>query len=165
MPETSDKLSVLFVCLGNICRSPLAEGVFRHLVRDAGLENHFSIDSAGTSSYHTGDPPDQRTTSVAQARGIKLTGASRQLQSQDLHSFDYVIVMDEDNLAEVRRMARKQAPRAAVHLLREYDPEANGDLNVPDPYYGGARGFENVHDIVERACRALLAHVRAQHGL
>lgn len=165
MSEIDDKLSVLFVCLGNICRSPLAEGVFRHLVREAGFESRFVIDSAGTSSYHAGDPPDQRTTAVAHARGVKLTGASRQLLSQDLHTFDYLIVMDEDNLAEVRRMAGKQAPRAAVHLLREFDREANGDLNVPDPYYGGPRGFENVHDIVERSCTALLAHVRAQHSL
>jgi protein-tyrosine phosphatase len=163
--ENPDKLSVLFVCLGNICRSPLAEGVFHHLVQQAGIARHFHIDSAGTSGYHAGDPPDARTSSVARARGIELTSRSRQLLQEDLQDFDYLIVMDEDNRAGVERLARTRAPRAKVHLLREFDDEANGDLNVPDPYYGGPRGFEDVHDMVERSCRVLLDHLRERHGI
>jgi protein-tyrosine phosphatase len=161
----SDKLSVLFVCLGNICRSPLAEGVFRHFVAAAGLEDKFEIDSAGTSSYHAGDPPDPRTTAVAHARGIRLTGRSRAIKPSDLRDYDYVIVMDADNLAAVRRLADKNAARATIRLLRDFDAESNGDLDVPDPYYGGPRGFENVHDIVERSCHALLEFIRREHEL
>lgn len=165
MAEQPDKLNVLFVCLGNICRSPLAEGVFQHLVNEAGIAHRFHIDSAGTSGYHAGDPPDARTSTVARARGIELTSRSRQLLQEDLQRFDYLIVMDEDNRAGVERLARKKAPRAKVHLLREFDNEADGDLNVPDPYYGGPRGFEDVHDMVERSCRVLLEHIRRTHHI
>lgn len=165
MKDKTDKLGVLFVCLGNICRSPLAEGIFRNHVNAAGLAEHFNIDSAGTSSYHAGSPPDPRTSSVARARGIELTGQSRQLIFADLERFDYVIVMDEENRTAVTRLTRETAPKALVHMLREFDSESNGDLEVPDPYYGGERGFENVHDMVERASRALLEHMRARHEL
>lgn len=165
MAMESDKLQVLFVCLGNICRSPLAEGVFRHLVSEAGLEARFVIDSAGTSSYHEGDPPDSRASAVAQARGIQLTGQARQLTRSDLQRFDYVILMDAENRHAAERLARKEAPRAVMHLLREFDSHADGDLDVPDPYYGGPRGFETVHDIVERSCRGLLEQLRRRHSL
>lgn len=158
-------MKVLFVCLGNICRSPLAEGVFRHFVEGAGLRDHFEIDSAGTSSYHAGDPPDERTTAVARARGIRLTGASRPITRQDLQSFDYVIVMDQQNLTNVRALAKGGATHSEVRLLREFDPEADGNFDVPDPYYGGPRGFEDVHDMVERACAALLEHVKREKSL
>jgi protein-tyrosine phosphatase len=161
----SRKLKVLFVCMGNICRSPLAEGVFRHQVHAAGLTHRFDIDSAGTSSYHIGDPPDQRTTSVARARGIELTGRARQIKALDLRDFDYVLVMDEQNMARVRQLASNTKPTAEVRMLRDFDEEAGDDLDVPDPYYGGPRGFEDVHDIVERACVRLLDHIRAQHDL
>ena len=154
---------VLFVCLGNICRSPLAEGVFRHLVVEAGLQESFEIDSAGTSGYHDGESPDPRTTEVAARRGVSLQGRSRRIRKQDLERFDYAVVMDAQNLAEVRRLAAG-APRAQVRRLREFDPLANGDLDVPDPYFGGPGGFENVHEIVERACRGLLDHVLAQRA-
>ena len=160
----SGKLKVLFVCLGNICRSPLGEGVFRHLVKERGLADRFEIDSAGTSSYHIGDPPDPRTTSVARTRGVILTGAARQIRVEDLSDFDYVMVMDDQNLQNVRRLIGNNST-AEVRLLREFDPQADGDLNVPDPYYGGPRGFEDVHDIVHRSCAALLDHIRAEHDL
>ncbi|HUP87869.1 MAG TPA: low molecular weight protein-tyrosine-phosphatase [Longimicrobiales bacterium] len=161
-----DRVSVLFVCMGNICRSPLAEGVFRHLVAEANLNDRFEIDSAGTSSYHAGDPPDHRTTAVARKRGIELTGCSRAFVEEDLHRFDYVIAMDGENHAVIERTARKVTDmNARIHLLREFDPVARGDLNVPDPYFGGGDGFERVHDIVDRSCRELLAHVRQAKGL
>ena len=159
------KLKVLFVCLGNICRSPLGEGVVRHLVEGEGLSERFIIDSAGTSSYHIGDPPDPRTTAVAHARGVKLTGAARQVTLQDLNDFDYVIAMDAENLANLHRLAKGRAATAEIRLLREFDDEASSNSDVPDPYYGGPRGFEDVHDIVERSCRSLLAHIRREQGL
>lgn len=163
MPD--DKLKVVFVCLGNICRSPLAEGIFRHLVDEAGLGGRFEIDSAGTSSYHVGDPPDHRATTVARARGIALAGKSRQLIKADFDRFDYVIVMDADNYTAAQRLCPRDAARAQLRLLREFDAEGAGDLDVPDPYFGGERGFEAVHDMVDRSCRTLLARIRAEHSL
>ena len=163
--DDADKIKILFVCLGNICRSPLAEGIFSHLVHQAGLARYFEIDSAGTAGYHEGDLPDPRTTAVARARGIVLTSKARQILRTDLQRFDYIIVMDAENRRNVERLARTAAPRSAIHMLRDFDPEANGDLDVPDPYYGGARGFDHVHDIVERSCRELLAHLRSTHGM
>lgn len=158
-------IGVLFVCLGNICRSPLAEGIFRHLVREAGLEDRFTIDSAGTSSYHIGDPPDSRTAEVARRRGVDLTSRGRQLAPADLTRFDWVLAMDGSNLEKVERMAARAHGTARVRLLRAFDPEAAGELEVPDPYYGGPEGFENVHDMVERACRGLLARIREEEGI
>ena len=159
-----DKLKVLFVCLGNICRSPLAEGVFRQLVADAGLAKRFEIDSAGTADYHVGDAPDERTIAVARKRGIELTSRGRQIKRSDLADFDYVLVMDRENLSNVQKLARS-TPQAEIRLLREFDEQAHGSQDVPDPYYGGTRGFEDVHDIVERSCRALLQHIRREHTL
>ena len=147
---------VLFVCLGNICRSPLAENVFRHLVEEAGLEDQFEIDSAGTGSWHVGERPDDRATATALARGIEVVGCARQVTPDDLVIFDYVLAMDRDNLRELEHMARQGPATARIELLRAYDPEQEGG-DVPDPYYGGATGFENVFDIVSRSCRNLLA--------
>jgi protein-tyrosine phosphatase len=160
-----DKLRILFVCLGNICRSPLAEGIFDHLVREAGLSKRFYIDSAGTAAYHVGDPPDERTCAVARARGINLRSRGRQIAKSDLQQFDYIIAMDSDNRAGIERLAARATPHAVIRMLREFDPEAEDDRDVPDPYYGGTRGFENVHDIVERSCRALLDYLRSKHDL
>jgi protein-tyrosine phosphatase len=151
-----DRISVLFVCLGNICRSPRAEGVFRHLASERGVAARFEIDSAGTSGYHAGDPPDARSVATARARGIVVAGRSRQLIADDLRRFDWLIVMDEENLREVEKLAsRTPSTGARVHLLREWDANGTG-LGVPDPYYGGEQGFEKVQDIVERSCEALL---------
>ena len=157
MPR-AEPTRVLFVCLGNICRSPLAESVFRHLVRERGVEEQFEIDSAGTAGYHIGESPDRRTIETARGRGVEVRGAARQLAVEDLSRFDYIIPMDGDNLAGVRRLAGQDGAAARVQLLREWDPDDRGG-NVPDPYYGGARGFEDVHDIVERSCAALLDHL------
>lgn len=158
-------IRVLFVCLGNICRSPLAEAVFRQAVDQAGLSYRFDIDSAGTSAYHIGEPPDARSAEVAARRGVHVRGASRQLEEEDIRSFDYVIAMDRDNLADVREVAESVGADARIHLLREFDIRADGDLDVPDPYYGGPRGFEDVHDLVERSCIGLFHHLRQEHEL
>ena len=160
----SRKPAVLFVCLGNICRSPLAEGVFRHVVREAGMQDRFLIDSAGTSGYHTGEAPDPRTCAVAAARGVVLDHAARRFGPHDLERFDYVLAMDADNLERVQEAARGSRSGAYVGLLREFDPEAPAGAEVPDPYFGGERGFEDVHDMVERACRGLLDHILAEES-
>lgn len=161
----SEPISVLFVCLGNICRSPLAEAVFRKVVTEAGLESRFRIDSAGTSGYHDGEAPDERTTAVAAERGVKVAGVSRRITGADLGSFDYVIVMDRENRSNVEALSPEVPERPALHLFREFDPEAGGELDVPDPYFGGPRGFEDVHEMVERSARGLLAHLEEEHGL
>ena len=158
------RVGVVFVCTGNICRSPLAEGVFRHLATERGLADRLEIDSAGISDYHEGDPPDVRTTAVARRRGIELTGRSRPLRHTDLERFDYIIVMDEDHRHGVDRLASGGPPRGRVHFLREFDPEAGNQLAVPDPYYGGPAGFEHVHDLVERACHHLLDAIVQEQG-
>ncbi len=160
-------IRVLFVCTGNICRSPMAEGVFRHLVREAGLEERFEIDSAGIGAWHEGEPPDERATAAAAQRGITLTGAARQVRPADLRDFDYVLAMDSENLGALQRLGRRVAPDAELRLFREFDPEAtpHEPPEVPDPYYGGARGFDVVYGMVERAGRGLLAHIREERGV
>ncbi len=159
MPHPSDRpFRILFVCLGNICRSPLAESVFRHLVRERGVEHRFEIDSAGTSGYHAGSPPDRRSVATALGRGVEVIGRSRQLTASDLREFDMVIAMDADNLAEVNALRSAARGEARVHRLREWDPEPE-HYDVPDPYYGGDHGFERVHDLVHRSCEALLDHL------
>jgi protein-tyrosine phosphatase len=145
---------ILFVCMGNICRSPTAEGVMRSLVREEGLEGRVVIDSAGTGGWHAGEPPDARATDAAQRRGIELGGAARQVEPEDFERFDLLLAMDRENLAALRRLAPDDEARGKVRLLL-------GDRDVPDPYYGGARGFEDVLDLVESACRGLLDEVRA----
>ncbi|HSH74810.1 MAG TPA: low molecular weight protein-tyrosine-phosphatase [Longimicrobiales bacterium] len=147
------------MCLGNICRSPLAENVFRHLVREAGLDSRFEVDSAGTGSWHIGESPDARATMVARNHGIELEGRARQVTPDDLRRFDYVLAMDRDNLRSLERLAGARDVSADIRLLRHYDPQEGGD-EVPDPYYGGASGFENVFEIVKRSCQGLLAELR-----
>jgi len=158
-------IGVLFVCLGNICRSPLAAALFRHAVAEHGLEDRFLIDSAGTSGYHDGAPPDARSAEVASRRGVTVRGVSRRITEEDLERFDYLVVMDEDNRVEVEHLMESADHRARIRLLREFDPEAAGDLDVPDPYFGGPNGFEHVHDMVERSTRSLLDHLCRRHGL
>jgi protein-tyrosine phosphatase len=155
---------LLFVCLGNICRSPTAEGVMRHLVREEGLEEVVEIDSAGTGSWHVGHSPDERSAGAARERGIELAGRARQVDVADFEAFDLIVAMDRSNFDELHAMAPDAEARERVKLLREYDPDAvaAGELEVPDPYYGGADGFEEVLDLVTRACEGLLSEVRAR---
>jgi protein-tyrosine phosphatase len=154
-------LRLLFVCLGNICRSPTAEGVMRALVRDAGLQELIELDSAGTGGWHAGDPPDARATAAARRRGIVLEGAARQVRGGDFEEFDLLLAMDRDNLRNLRRLAPDERSRARVRLLREFDPAAGRDLDVPDPYYGGPSGFDAALDLVQAACAALLQRLQA----
>lgn len=156
---------ICFVCLGNICRSPTAEGIMLHLVEQAGLAATFTIDSAGTAGYHVGERPDRRTLATAKARGVRLPSRARQWAAADFARFDLVLAMDADNRATLLQLAPDDAARGKVLLLRSFDPYATPDAAVPDPYYGGAEGFEEVFDVCESACRGLLAHLRNEHGL
>lgn len=167
MPESRDPTratSVLFVCLGNICRSPLAEGVFAHLVREAGKEAIYRADSAGTGHWHVGEPPDPRSVGVAERHGIALSGVARQVDPGDFRSFDRIVAMDRDNLRELRRISPKGEGTGLLSLLREFDLEAEGELSVPDPYYGGPDGFEKVFAMVYRSCGRLLEDLEAERA-
>ncbi len=145
-------MRILFVCLGNICRSPTAEGVMRALVREAGLEDEIEIDSAGTGAWHAGSAPDPRSTAAAARRGITLEGGARQVADEDFEHYDLILAMDGENLRELRRRA-PAGTEDKIRLLCD-------DADVPDPYYGGERGFDDVLDQVEAACRGLLAEIR-----
>lgn len=148
---------VLFVCLGNICRSPLAEGVMRHLVRERGLDDRVEVASAGTGAWHVGEAPDPRSRAVAELNGVSLEGqAARKIRPADFRDFTRVVAMDRANLRDLKSLAPPGA-RAEVRLLRDFDPEGTGD--VPDPYYGGEDGFVNVYAMVERSCRRLLDEI------
>jgi protein-tyrosine phosphatase len=148
--------------MGNICRSPTAEGVMRRLLREQGLEDAVEVDSAGTGDWHAGDPPDARAVAAARARGITLEGAARIVAPHDFEAYDLILAADRSNLRDLRAVAPAGAA-ARMHLLREFDPASEGapDLDVPDPYYGGDDGFERVLDLVEAACRGLLDDLRA----
>lgn len=159
-PMDDRTVRILFVCMGNICRSPLAEGIFRELVNRDGLHEQIEIDSAGIGSWHVGELADPRTRAVAQQRGLSLTSRARQVRPDDLDEFDLLIVMDEDNLRAVERLRATLPPRAELRRLREFDSTADSDLDVPDPFYGGDDGFEVVHDMIGRACEGLLEYVR-----
>jgi protein-tyrosine phosphatase len=157
-------VKVLMVCMGNICRSPMAHGYFEHLVRQAGLEQQIQVDSAGTHAYHVGNPPDTRAQQTARRRGIDLSAQrARKALREDFHTFDYVLAMDRDNHALLAELC----PEGQEHKLRlflEFAPQL-GEREVPDPYYGGAEGFERVFDMVEAAAQGLLAEIRSRHGL
>lgn len=156
----TDRVKVLFVCLGNICRSPTAEGVFRHRVERAVLEEHIVIDSAGTGDYHIGAPPDGRACNAATRRGYDLTALrARQVKRADFADFDSVLAMDDENVRALKRLA----PREHAHKVKLFTEFCStGACAVPDPYGGGAQGFELVLDLVEDAAQGLLRHIRGQ---
>ena len=158
-------MRLLFVCMGNICRSPTAEGMMRHVLAEARLDSRVEVDSAGTGAWHVGESADARARAAARRRGIDLRSIARQVTREDLNSFDLVLAADAENERDLLRLAGEDPERRAkVRRLREFDPESvkAGDLNIPDPYYGGADGFDDVLDIVDAACRGLLAEVRAR---
>jgi len=157
--ENDTQVSVLFVCLGNICRSPTAEGVFRKLIADAGLHERVRIDSAGTAGYHEGAPPDTRAMAAAKARGFDLGGIrARRVIADDFEAFDLILAMDEDNLEDLRQAA-PEGTRARLALLLDFASGLRG-RSVPDPYYGGKNGFERVLDMVTEACAGLVEELR-----
>lgn len=151
----NDRIGVLFVCMGNICRSPTAEGVFRKLAGEAGLADALRIDSAGTHDYHVGAPPDRRAGAAAASRGYDLSALrGRQVALEDFERFDHILAMDRDNLDNLRRMCPARHAEK-VRLFLEFS-DAFDEREVPDPYYGGAQGFEHVLDLVEDAARGLI---------
>ncbi len=159
--NSDNKISVLFVCMGNICRSPTAEGVFRKVVTDAGLADHIRVASAGTHAYHTGEPPDRRAQAAASRRGVELADIrARRFRDEDFDEFNYILAMDRDNLEELQQRVPEQRVDC-LHLFLEFAGHVRG-IEVPDPYYGGASGFELVLDLVESASHGLLKRIRAE---
>ena len=155
------RTGVLFVCLGNICRSPLAEGVFLHQAAEAGLSEAFLVESAGTSGYHVGDRPDPRSIAVAKKHGVELPSRSRKVADEDFTRFAWIVAMDAQNQRDLEAQAAStRDPSARLVCMRDYDPQGPGD--VPDPYYGGPGGFDRVYAQVERSCAGLLEALRAQ---
>jgi len=158
----STKVKVLFVCMGNICRSPTAQGVFRYLVAEAGLEARIEIDSAGTHGYHVGEPPDERATETALARGVDIGDLrARRAEPEDFLYYDYILAMDQDNYHSLARICPRGMERKLL-LLMDYAPDLRR-REVPDPYYGGQQGFDQVFDLVEAAARGLLADITRRH--
>jgi len=155
------KIRVLMVCLGNICRSPTAEAMLRKKVHEAGLDERVEVDSAGTADYHVDSPPDRRAIAHGERRGLRMQHLrGRQVERSDFERFDHILAMDEDNLANLKRI-RPAGSRAKVALLMSFAPEA-GSREVPDPYDGGAEGFERVLDLAEAAADGFVAAVRAR---
>lgn len=150
-----DPFKLCFVCLGNICRSPTAEGVLQHLVNERGLQSYFEIDSAGTSAYHIGESANSKSRQVAEQHGVTLHSKARRFESFDLGYFDLIIAMDNENLANIHRLDSKSKHTDKIILLRKFDPTPE-NKEVPDPYYGGLKGFENVFNVVKRSCENLL---------
>lgn len=161
--QSMDRIGVLFVCLGNICRSPLAEGIFRDKVKKAGLENQFKIDSCGTSAFHIGEQPDPRSAANAIENGVYLDHQARQFVGADFADFDYILPMDSSNYRNVMKL-KPENPNGNVMLMRAFDTLGRGE-DVPDPYYGGERGFQNVFDILDRSTEVLLDTIRKERGI
>jgi len=162
-------IQVLFVCLGNICRSPIAEGVFKELIEQKGLHNSIQCDSAGTAAYHIGSLPDKRMRTVALKNGIILTHASRQLSFNDFTCYTYIMAMDESNFDNIRkesfRANGEYITAKQLYLYRMFDPQRGNSLIVPDPYYEEISAFNNVYDIVKRSGTAFLDFLIEKHNL
>ena len=151
--------SVLFVCLGNICRSPLAEGVLLHLLEAEGMDGAVTVDSAGTGSWHIGNLADPRSREVAERHGVDLPSRARQVRPDDFHDFDLIVAMDRSNLADLQALKDRHGGDARLALLRDWDPEP-GDGEVPDPYYGGPGGFDRVYEMVLRSVEGMLEELK-----
>ena len=153
---------ISFVCLGNICRSPLAQGVFQDLVNREKLDQNIFISSAGTGNWHIGNLPDERMRQTAQSKGIKLESRAQQFQSKDFNRFNLILAMDHSNLIRLSEIAPSSLPPDKLMLFRSFDPESNEDQDVPDPYYGGVKGFEEVYSMVKRTCPPLLDYIKSR---
>lgn len=153
---------ITFVCLGNICRSPMAESVLTRRLAQAGLSADVEVDSAGTGGWHTGDGPDRRAVAALQRRGYLSVHRARQFHRSDFDRHDLVVALDEDNARDLHRLAPGAEAAAKIRLLRSFDPAADGDLTIPDPYYGTDHDFEHALDLIEASCDGLVAWVRAE---
>jgi low molecular weight protein-tyrosine phosphatase len=152
---------ILFVCLGNICRSPIAEGIFTHLLRERSLEGRYQADSAGTGDWHVGQPPDRRSITVAQKRGVALPSLCRQVKPEDFQDFDLILAMDKNNLADLNALC--PAPlRGKLKLMRAYDIGKDAGADVPDPYYGGPYEFDQVYEMLHRCCSRLVEDLEGE---
>jgi protein-tyrosine phosphatase len=158
-------LRLCFVCLGNICRSPIGEGVMRHLLHDAGLGDVVEVDSAGTAGYHAGEPPDARARAAGRRLGVEVSGRARQFKRTDFERFDYVLAMDRSNFEDLAELAGDSELRKRLHLLRSFDPASPAGASVPDPYYGGDEDFDDVVRTCLAACAPLLETLRREHHL
>ncbi|HMJ53402.1 MAG TPA: low molecular weight protein-tyrosine-phosphatase [Polyangiaceae bacterium] len=153
---------ICFVCMGNICRSPTAEAVMRHLVEERGWTKRFAIESAGTGDWHVGEPADTRSRTAGLERGYSLDRRAQHFTESSFAMFDFVIAADRENRRHLERIAPDDTARSKIHLLRDFDPASPKGSDVPDPYYGGADGFQHVLDVCEAGCRGLLSHVAAR---
>ncbi len=149
---------VLFVCLGNICRSPTAEGLFQHQVNQSGLSAYFEIDSAGTSAWHEGEPANSKSRMTAERHGVALLSRSRPVRYSDFDYFDLILAMDGQNLMDLQALTQQEEHHRKIKLMRAYDPEGKGD--VPDPYYDSMDGFEKVFHLLDRSCQTLLEELK-----
>lgn len=155
---------VLFVCLGNICRSPLAQAVMKKKIREAGLENEIRTDSCGTSDYHIGEQPDYRTVKNASRNAVEIDHRARQFCVNDLDDFHYILAMDNKNIQGIRQLDEAEEYADKLYLMRDFDPEDLG-ADVPDPYFGGEEGFQHVYEIIERSVDNFLNYIIDQHNL
>ncbi|MDC7127398.1 MAG: low molecular weight phosphotyrosine protein phosphatase [Spirochaetales bacterium] len=155
-------INVLFVCMGNICRSPSGEAVFKALVKSLGLEDKFYIDSAGTIGYHEGEPADSRMQKHAAKRGIQLTSRSRPIKNSDFEKFDYIVAMDRNNYKNINSMDKNGLYSNKIIMMTDFSKKHYGE-DVPDPYYGGSDGFELVLDLIQESSEGLLEEIRRQH--
>lgn len=158
-------LKLCFVCLGNICRSPIGEGVMRHLLEQAGLDRVVEVSSAGTAGYHAGELPDARARAAGRRFGVEVHGRARQFKSADYARFDYVLAMDRTNFEDLGELAPDLDARRKLHLLRSFDPQSPQGASVPDPYYGDDSDFDEVVQICLAACAPLLDRLRREHQL
>jgi protein-tyrosine phosphatase len=157
----SDHQRILFVCLGNIVRSPLAQALFEYYLTRQGHEHRFTADSAGTSTWHAGEYPDRRMLQVAAGNGIKYSHRARQVTTQDLDKFDMLVAMDRDNFEDLKSMAKTPKQQGKIYMLRRWDPQGGDGLSVPDPFYGGTEGFEEVYQVIDRSVQELLKELIA----
>ncbi len=151
-------MKILFVCLGNICRSPLAEGIMKHKLLQQGLNDKVTVDSCGTSNYHIGEKPDVRTRKNAERNGVVLNHLGRQLSTEDIESYDLILAMDHSNYQNILKLKNAPQHLSKIKLMREFDPDP-GEV-VPDPYYGGEDGFQEVFEILDRSIDGLIAHLK-----
>jgi protein-tyrosine phosphatase len=161
------KQKILFVCLGNICRSPLAKGLFNHMAEQAGLGGFLMADACGTAGHHQGEEPDQRTIRNARKNGLEIHHRARKLQPEDFQNFDFILTMDASNFRDTAALAGRHGfNEADIRMLRSFDPQAaHPEADVPDPWYGGEEGFEEVFQMLHRSCSALIAHLKKSNEI